>query len=44
MRTYDKKVEQHSDVPHWVRMEVQMREGNALAFLAAFRNNEVAFV
>ena len=36
MRTYDKKVEQGSDLPHWVRMEIQLREQNALSFLDSY--------
>ena len=36
IRCYDKRVERHAwDIPHWVRLEVQLRNDDCAGFLAA---------
>lgn len=36
IRCYDKRVERHRwDIPHWVRLEVQLRNDDCLGFIAA---------
>lgn len=41
IRIYDKKAQQHSDLPVWNRCELQFRRDNALGFIMQLKSNDI---